>query len=37
LLKGNGFSLIWPDLWPILLFMIIALFIAINRYRQTLD
>lgn len=37
LLKGNGFMLIWPDLWPILLFMIIALFLAIQRYRQTLD
>ncbi len=37
LLKGNGFLLIWPDLWPILLFMVVALYIAINRYRQTLD
>lgn len=37
LLKGNGWTLIWPDLWPILLFLSIALFVAIKRYRQTLD
>lgn len=37
LLKGNGWALIWPDLWPILLFFAIALFLAIKRYRQTLD
>lgn len=37
LLKGNGFMEIWPEVWPILVFMIIAIFIASRRYRQTLD
>lgn len=37
LLKGNGFSYVWPEVWPILLFMFVAVFIGIRRYRQTLD
>lgn len=37
LLKGNGFSQTIPDLWPMLLFTVIMLFIGIKRYRQTLD
>jgi len=37
MLKGNGWLEIWPALWPILLFMVISLSIAILRYRQTLD
>lgn len=36
-LKGNSFALIWPELWPICLFMIVALAIGVKRYRQTLD
>jgi ABC-2 type transport system permease protein len=26
-----------PDLWPILLFLVVMLAIGIKRYRQTLD
>lgn len=37
LLKGNGFAQTIPDLWPMLLFMAVMLFIGIKRYRQTLD
>lgn len=37
LLKGNGLAAIWPDIWPILIFMIVAVIIASRRYRQTLD
>lgn len=37
LLKGNTFPLIWPEIWPILLFMLGALTIALIRYRRTLD
>jgi ABC-2 type transport system permease protein len=37
LLKGNGFAEIEPDLWPIVLFLIVMLAIGIKRYRQTLD
>jgi ABC-2 type transport system permease protein len=36
-LKGNDFSLIWPDLWPIMLFMIGALWVGLKRFRRTLD
>ena len=37
LLKGNGLSEIAPDLWPIVLFLVVMLTIGIKRYRQTLD
>ena len=37
LLKGNGFTEILPELWPIALFMLIAGALALKRYRQTLD
>lgn len=37
LLKDNDFARIWPSLWPIIIFMLVALFIAVKRYRQTLD
>jgi ABC-2 type transport system permease protein len=37
MLKGVGFQSIWSDMWPILLFMMVALFIALKRYQQTLD
>lgn len=37
LLKGNTLADAWPNIWPIILFMIIALFVGVMRYRQTLD
>jgi ABC-2 type transport system permease protein len=37
LLKGNGPVEIAPELWPILLFMAVAMAIGVKRYRQTLD
>ncbi|MCJ7498997.1 ABC transporter permease [bacterium] len=37
LLKGNGFSEVLVHLWPIALFMSIALTVAVGRYRETLD
>jgi len=37
MLKGNGFTSTWPNIWPIIIFMVIALFIGVKRYRQTLD
>ncbi len=37
LLKGNGVADILPELWPIALFMVVALTIGLKRYRQTLD
>ncbi len=37
LLKGNGLAEIAPDLWPIALFLVVMLVVAVKRYRQTLD
>lgn len=37
LLKGNGPVEIAGELWPILLFMTVAMTVALKRYRQTLD
>ena len=37
LLKGNGLFEIAPELWPLLLFLAVAMSIGLKRYRQTLD
>src|SRR5258708_735371 len=37
LLKGNGAAEIVPELWPLLLFLIVAMSVGVKRYRQTLD
>ncbi len=37
LLKGSGPQEILPELWPLLLFMVVAMAIGVKRYRQTLD
>jgi len=37
LLKGNGLTQIWPELWPIVVFLVVMLSFGIKRYRQTLD
>jgi ABC-2 type transport system permease protein len=37
LLKDNGFSEIWPDLWPLILFTFVAGTVALARFRRTLD
>ncbi len=37
LLKGSNFMDVWNEVVPILIFTIIALYIAVKRYRQTLD
>jgi ABC-2 type transport system permease protein len=37
LLKGNSFQQLWPELWPMLLFLLVAGVTALRRYRQTLD
>ncbi|CAN5576987.1 hypothetical protein BH20VER3_BH20VER3_20550 [soil metagenome] len=37
LLKGNAFPDVALQLWQIALFALIALFIGLKRYRQTLD
>jgi len=37
LLKGNGPTEIFPELWPLLLFLAVAMSVGVKRYRQTLD
>jgi len=37
LLKNNGLIDLIPNVWPLLLFMVVVLTIALKRYRQTLD
>jgi ABC-2 type transport system permease protein len=37
MLKGNSAGLLWPELWPMLVFLLIACAVALKRYRQTLD
>jgi ABC-2 type transport system permease protein len=37
LLKGNGIVEIMPEIWPIALFVAVAMAVGVKRYRQTLD
>jgi ABC-2 type transport system permease protein len=37
LLKGNGLSAIAPEIWPLVVFVIVAMTVGVKRYRQTLD
>jgi ABC-2 type transport system permease protein len=37
LLKGNGWAELWPHLWPMALFTLIVMTIALRFYRKTLD
>ncbi|MBU0681256.1 MAG: ABC transporter permease [Proteobacteria bacterium] len=37
ILKGNSFAQILPNLWPIGVFLLVALSIGLTRYRRTLD
>lgn len=37
MLKGNTAMELWPQVWPILLFMVIVLLIGLRFYHRTLD
>ena len=37
LLKGNGWPDLWTDTWPIALFIVLVMFVALRFYRRTLD
>ena len=37
LLKGSGIAETWPDVWPMILFLFAAGFVAVRRFRKTLD
>lgn len=36
-LKGNGWLELWPNIWPLILFTVIVLMIALHFYHSTLD
>ncbi|MFZ5428579.1 MAG: ABC transporter permease [Thermodesulfobacteriota bacterium] len=36
-LKGNGLADIAPELWPMGVFLVVVMTVAVKRYRQTLD
>jgi ABC-2 type transport system permease protein len=37
MLKGNGLAELWPQIWPILVFMLVVIGIGLRTYRRTLD
>lgn len=37
MLKGNGLVESWPEIWPLLLFMLVVMTLGLSRFRQTLD
>jgi ABC-2 type transport system permease protein len=37
MLKGNGLAELWPQLWPILVFMAVVILIGLGFYKRTLD
>jgi ABC-2 type transport system permease protein len=37
LLKGNTVMEVWPNLWPMLLFIVVVVGLGLKRYRRTLD
>ena len=37
MLKGSDFYAMWPNIWPLLVFIVVAMTVAMLRYRSTLD
>ena len=37
MLKGNGVPEIWPQLWPLVLFMVVVIAFGLKRFKRTLD
>ena len=37
MLKGDGFAEAWPNLWPLVLFLVAVAALAATRYQRTLD
>ena len=37
MLKGNGLVEIWPQVWPLLVFMAVVMAVGLRRFRRTLD
>ena len=37
LLKGNDWADLWPSLWPLMVFALVVMTVAVRFYRRTLD
>lgn len=37
MLKGNGMAELWPNIWPLLLFIVVVMGVGLKRFRKTLD
>ncbi|PWK38557.1 ABC transporter permease [Cupriavidus plantarum] len=37
LLKGNGWTELWPNVWPMAVFTVVVMTIAVRFYKRTLD
>jgi ABC-2 type transport system permease protein len=37
MLKGSGLADLWPQIWPILVFMLVVIAIGLRFYKRTLD
>ena len=37
MLKGNALHALWPQIWPILVFMVVVILIGLGFYKRTLD
>ena len=37
LLKGNGWTDLWPNIWPMMVFTVVVMGFAVAFYRKTLD
>lgn len=37
MLKGNGWVELWPNIWPLLLFISVVMGVGLKRFRKTLD
>jgi ABC-2 type transport system permease protein len=36
-LKGNNWLDLWPNIWPLIVFTLVVMLIAVKLYRRTLD
>jgi ABC-2 type transport system permease protein len=37
MLKGSGWTELWPNVWPVALFTVLIMAIAVRFYKRTLD
>ena len=37
MLKGNVAAELWPNVWPLLLFILVVMALGLKRFRRTLD